>query len=96
VKHLRLHWDAEIGWVVDVPFCLPEATISRVVAISLPKQLDRLRSLPPGDRKAELARAIKLLQAGKVEQRLVDANGDGVYEMYKTFERTSRKVISYG
>lgn len=76
-RNIRLHWDAEAGWVLDVPWNLPEDFVQRTARYAVPKQIDRWRSLPLGEKKTELEAAIKLLQAGKITQNIVGARGDG-------------------
>jgi hypothetical protein len=67
----------EEGWILDVPVYLPETALPGVMRWALPRQVDRWRSLPPGDRKDELGGAIALLKAGKITQKIVGARGDG-------------------
>jgi len=74
MKNLRLHWDAEAGWVVDVPVHLPQRQVYNLIQYALPRQIDRWRGLPPGERKGELGRAIELLRQGKVKQRLLEVD----------------------
>lgn len=69
--------DPEVGWYLDVPFALPRSALQRAVEYVLPKQIDRWRSLPHGDMRDDLAKGIRALQAGKIEQRVVGARGDG-------------------
>ncbi len=76
-RNVRLHWDAEAGWILDVPWNLPNDFVKRTAEYAVPRQVDRWRALPPGEKKDELERAIKLLQAGKVTQKIVGARGDG-------------------
>lgn len=76
-KNLRLHWDSEIGWILDVPILLPDHVVSSSIKWAIPLQVDRYRSLPIGDKKDELKKAIKLLIQGKVQQRIVGYHGDG-------------------
>jgi hypothetical protein len=93
-KPLRLHWDAETGWVIDTPTGLSQPQIDRIVAWSLPKQIDRWRSLPPSEKKVELESAIDLLRAGRVSQRIVGERGDGKGDVvaFEATERSSSKV----
>lgn len=91
---LRLHWDAVNGWMVDVPTPLTERQLQGIIDWSVPKQIDRWRSLPVGDKKDQLELAIKDLMAGKLNQRVLDEHG--VFNIFKSTERTSTRVISYG
>jgi hypothetical protein len=74
---LRLHWDADRGWILDVPVALSAPALERAVAWCLPKQIDRWRSLPSGAKRDELGHAIELLRRGRVTQRIVGMRGDG-------------------
>lgn len=76
-KNLRLHWDADHGWIVDVPWAMPEEMLRQVARVALPRQLDRWRSLPPGEKKTELKEALVSLQRLEVRQNVVGARGDG-------------------
>jgi hypothetical protein len=80
-KNLRLHWDAEHGWMLDVPFMLPDEVVRRVVRFSFPKQLDRFRSLPPGEKREQLKGALEKLQRFEVRQNIVGERGDGKGEI---------------
>lgn len=74
----RLHWDAETGWVLDVPKALDKGTLHRLVTGWCFKQQHiRWLGMPPGDKKEELGRALVLLRDGKVQQRVVGMRGDG-------------------
>lgn len=77
MKNMRLHWDAVEGWLLDVPLYLPNHILANVVRWAYPRQLDRLRSLPPGARQDELKAALPLLRQGKLTQRVVGQRGDG-------------------
>lgn len=78
MRGIRLHWDAENGWLLDVPFMLSRPQLAHILDWSLPRQVDRLRSLPPNtDKHRELKAAIELLRQGKVTQNIVGARGDG-------------------
>ncbi len=76
-KNIRLHWDTEVGWILDVPFLIPKQAVIETVNYALPKQIDRWRSLPMGSKKDELKIAIEKLQKYEVQQNLVGARGDG-------------------
>lgn len=74
----RLHWDAEVGWVLDVPKMLDAGTLHRLsTGWAFKMQHARWLSLPPGERKDELGRALVLLRDGKVQQRVVGSHGKG-------------------
>ncbi|HEV8642073.1 MAG TPA: hypothetical protein VGV13_13315 [Methylomirabilota bacterium] len=88
-RGFRLHWDAEHGWLLDVPVTLGREQLRRIAAWALPKQIDRYRSLPPGDRKDDLGRAIERLGRSEIRQRLVDHDGDGVAIPFASTERVN-------
>lgn len=91
----RLHL-TDIGWVLDVPHALPAQTLARIAKWALPHQLDRLRSLPPGDRYDALSDACKLLQQGKIIQRVVGQRGNSLGDIvgFQATKATSTKLIS--
>lgn len=89
---LRLHWDAELGWLLDVPVALRADQLGRIAAWALPRQVDRYRALPPGDRKDELGRAIALLRQGTIRQRLLERDGYAV--AFASTERAGSRLIS--
>lgn len=81
---VRMRWDAERGWLVFAPVVLSTSQLSRIAQWAEPKQVDRYRSLPPGERKEECARAVQDLRDGRVQ--CVIQNGDGV--LFESTERT--------
>ena len=78
---MRLHWDAENGWILDVPQALPPGALRKAVDWSLPHQVQRFHGLPPGGKKDELKAAILKLKNYEVQQRVVGARGDGKGDM---------------
>lgn len=95
---LRLRW-IDGSWLLDVPAPLSNLALQRVIEWALPRQVDRFRSLPPGDKKDELKGAIEALQAGRVQQRVVGPRGDGkgdipLFQAQRPDE--ARKIISVG
>lgn len=80
-KHLRLHWDAERGWLLDVKFAVPDAMARAAVDWALPWQIQKYRMLPAGPKRDELRDAIKKLQRYEVRQNVVGARGDGKGEI---------------
>lgn len=85
MKDLRTKWlgDAE-GWVVFAPVALTVGQLRRVATLVEPMQVDRYRSLPPGERKDECKRSIEALRAGRV--RCIAQNREGV--VFTSTERT--------
>lgn len=94
--NLRLHWDAEMGWIIDVPFTLTLQAVQRICEYAIPKQQNRMLSLSPGDKKEELRVAIELLKRFHVTQRLIDHDGDGVVVPFASTDRTNNKRYFYG
>jgi hypothetical protein len=76
-KNLRLHYDAEHGWLLDVPWLLSDAMAQRAVDWALKMQIDRWRAHPPGDLRNDLEGGIKKLQDGQYRQHVVGPTGDG-------------------
>lgn len=96
-RNVRLHWDAVIGWIVDVPVTLSPQQLARIAQWALPKQRDRYCSLPPGVRRDELARAITLLERGEIRQRLIDHDGDGIIAPFaSTVKATPTTYVDLG
>lgn len=80
-KNVRLHWDSENGWILDVPWVLPDDFLRRVVRYSLPKQKDRWMSLPAGDKRDDLGLAIRNLERFEVRQNVVGSQGNGTGDL---------------
>lgn len=100
MKTSRLYWRADPGvWFFDVPTGIPQAVAERAAIANVPRLVEKFRTLPPGDRKDDLKRAIEALQAGKVQQRVVGERGNSLGDL-KLFEaprpHDQRKVISIG
>jgi len=94
MKHYRLHWDAVIGWIVDVDVALDACQLKKICDWAIPRQIDRWRSLPLGEKKTELEVAIKKLQAYKIQQRVVQ-DQSGTTTLFKSDQGTG-KIISVG
>jgi len=78
IRAIRLHWDDERGWLLDVPFLLPRSHIVSLIQRKfLPLQIDRFRSLPHSDAREHLKNAIESLKRYEVEQLLVGPHGNG-------------------
>lgn len=71
---VRLRWVGD-GWWLDVPTALSADQIRRIAAWALPRQVDRWRSLPPGEKKDECRRTIDALKSGLIQQRIVNMDG---------------------
>lgn len=95
-RPMRLHWDAENGWLIDVPTTLTNEQLGRIVKWALPRQIDRWRSLPHGEKREQLAGAIKDLQAGKIHQCLLDTEGDGTLVPFASTERVKPTAYFFG
>lgn len=94
VKNVRLHWDAVDGWLLDVPVVLPSIP-QPAIDWMVKQQIERWRGLPPGEKKDQLAGAIKDLQAGKIRQLLKDHDGDGYSHPFASTERTTTTAYSF-
>jgi hypothetical protein len=94
-RPLRLRWDAETGWLVDVPVTLTQSQLSRIIQWALPKQIDRYRALPLGDRKDQLGQAIQALRRGELQQRILE-NNDGVAVPFASTERQTTRSYFHG
>ena len=68
MKDLRVHWKADIGWIIDVPILYPEFVTNRVAEKMLKIQLDRWRTLIPGEVKDECLRTIEDLNPIAADQ----------------------------
>ena len=94
MRGLRLHWDVALGWVIDTPVALSPSQLARVADWALPRQVDRYRALPPGDRKEQLGRAIDALKRGEVRCRVIDHDRDGIVTPFAATARSSSALIS--
>lgn len=84
MEPLKLHWEGrQIGWVLDTITLLSDHHIKYVIEKTVPIQKQRWRSLRPGDEKNELEYAIKLLEAGKIQQWIIPM-GDGIAPFQST------------
>lgn len=92
----RLHWDHARGWIIDVPTAVTSQQLVRIAQWALPRQIERWRSLPPGARKDELEGAIALLRQGRIAQRLIDHDGDGVSIPFAATEPTTTRRYVHG
>lgn len=62
MKNVRMHFDAARGWICDVPQALSPMELARVVSFTIKAQTDRVRAMPPGDRKEQGKLAIDILK----------------------------------
>lgn len=93
-RPLRLHWDAERGWLLDAQCTLAPAELQRIIEWALPRQIERLKSLPAGDKRTELEKAIVDLRAGKV---VVVADPRHEMKMFEApIPKEDRKIILIG
>ena len=97
-QRMRLHWDADKGWILDVPMALPDSALRKAVDWALPHQKQRLMGLPLGPKRDELTAAIKQLSEYKVNQRVIGARGDtkGDQVFFEATERETTRFISVG
>jgi len=95
----RFYWRADPGvWFFDVPMGLPSSVVRKLAADNVPKLIEKFRTLPPGDRKDDLKKAIEALSSFKIVQRIVGARGNSKGDL-KLFEaprpHEARKIISH-
>lgn len=81
-----------IGWVAYVPFALGRVQLKRLVDFTVAKHKARYASLPEGPIKEGFARALKLLEQGRVRQ--VPMNEDQREHYDATRPHDDRKIIS--
>ena len=96
MRNLRLHFDARVGWILDVPVTIGDHQIKRIAQWALPFQVQRLSELPIGEKKSQLARAIGLLKKGQITQRLFDHDRDGIIVPFASTEKVTTKEYYYG
>lgn len=67
MKTTSIRWSRDRDeWIVESPVQIPALALARLVTWARKPQIDRWRSLPPGDRKDDLKHAIDRLDAGAV------------------------------
>lgn len=77
MKNVRVYWDAEVGWTVDVPFALVRPQLEAIVAWTLRVQRQRLIGRPREVRE-QMQRALRKLSADTLRQNLVPVAGEGL------------------
>lgn len=92
----RLHWDAEVGWIIDVHTTIAHHQIDRIAKWAIPHQVQRYTALPNGGKKDELGRAIDLLKKSKITQRLIDHDNDGVIIPFCSTEKSTTRSYFHG
>jgi len=65
---LRVYYNAEFGWCIDVPTPVSAAMIRAAAEWSYKMNLDKWRSMRPGDQKDRLGAALPSLREGKIRQ----------------------------
>ncbi len=93
MKPLTAHYDTtDDQWVIDVPFALPGAAIVAAMKYVASVNRDRLRTLPPGDRKDFTARGLAALSAKRWVQRIAKKGDHLIFAA----PYTPSKTISLG
>jgi len=82
--------------MIDVPTLMSASALQRVVEWAIPRQVQRYNALPLGDRKRELGKAIDLLKDGKISQRLIDHDGDGMLVPFASTEKATTRSYFHG
>lgn len=75
-KNMRLWWNGEAGWVVDVPFGVSNQALKAICDYALKPQIQRYTFTPDGDKKELLKRTIEDLKNYKITQRITGLNND--------------------
>lgn len=74
MKSVRVHWDEELGWVIDVPFALSKQQLQSAIDFSKRYQLDRIRCMPHGDRRERSQIALDKLTTTSIRQQIIPAH----------------------
>lgn len=78
----RMSYRINEGWYLDVDTPLPPSAISAAANYALKVNRERLAGLVPGPKRDELITALKDLEIGKVQQRII-AEKDKEYTIFK-------------
>lgn len=98
----RLHYDAEIGVIIDTPVSLTNGQIQRIALWAVKMQKGRLLELIDGPRKDELLRIIGILERASsgetqlIHQRLKSNVGADLIPFQASRPQEDRKIISIG
>ena len=95
MKNSRLYWDAENGWLLDVPVAYDQRAMFNIAQWAIPRQVERWRCLPPSEKKEQLANAIRQLEKGLIRQRVVGyrGNGEGDIVLFNSEKEKSDRLI---
>lgn len=74
----------EHGWVIEHDLPLSPREIQFAKEFTLKVQRDRLKTLPPGDRKEECARTIAALVMDRVTQNICKTGDIVLYDAWKS------------
>lgn len=78
----RMSYRVNDGWYLDVDEPLPFGALKTAASYAFKVNSERLRGLVPGAKRDELVAALKDLQNGKVQQRII-AEKDKEYTLFK-------------
>lgn len=103
---LRLHWSGNpdgtekvspdgglIGWVIDTKIGLTQQMIQTAAEYAAKIQKDRLRGMASGEQRDALARALALLERGRVRQNLA---GEGDRVILDAYQSAGPKIFYSG
>jgi hypothetical protein len=98
----RLHYDAEIGVIIDTPISLSSNQVQRIAAWAVKMQKGRLSDQIDGPRKDELLRIVGILERASkgetnlIHQRLKSNVGADLIPFQASRPQEDRKIISIG
>ena len=78
----RMSYRANEGWYLDVQEPLPFGALKAAASYAFKVNADRLKGLVPGAKRDELVTALKDLQNGRVQQRII-AEKNKEYTLFK-------------
>lgn len=92
-KNVEARYDGNLDmWYFDVPFAVSSKMMRGVRDFVLRVNVDRARSLPPGDRKDFVTRGIEALKKNRIKQRIAKK---GEHVLFQATEGTG-KIYSIG
>lgn len=78
MRPLRVYWDAEHGWTIDTPVALVGPQLARVCEWVRKVQRERVLAQPHGERREQMAAALKALSPRTLHQNLMHSKTEGV------------------
>lgn len=77
----QVYWTGEV-WHVVISHAIDHAMMKNIIEFTRPIQVQRWRSLPPGDLKEDCARSIKALDDKKLVQVFVGPGEKVLHDSY--------------